>query len=193
MLLKIKKITNSILTLKSVYGSVSESKRSRFLTGFTLIELLLYIAIVSVIIFTIFIFLLMTLQSRIKNQVIAEVEQQGAQVMQLTTQTIRNATLINSPIPGNTSSTLSLNVLDVGKNPTIFDISGETIRIKEGAGTNVPLTSSRVTASGLNFQNLSRTGTPGVIRVQFTLTHINPANKNEYNYSQTFYESASIR
>ena len=65
--------------------------------GFTLIELLLYIAIASIIVFTTASLLRFTLESRVKNQTIAEVEQEGIQVMQLITQTIRNATAISSP------------------------------------------------------------------------------------------------
>ncbi len=136
--------------------------------GFTLIELLLYVSIVGAIIFSVAGFLSLLMQSRVKNQAISEVEQQGVQVMQLVTQTGRNATNINFS--------------------SVFDLSGGTIR-----QNTIALTNSRVVASNLTFQNLSRTGTPGTIRVQFTLTHINPEGRNEYNYSKTFYGSASLR
>ena len=136
--------------------------------GFTLIEPLLYVSIVGAIIFSVAGFLSLLMQSRVKNQAISEVEQQGVQVMQLVTQTGRNATNINFS--------------------SAFDLSGGAIR--ENA---IALTNSRVVASNLTFQNLSHTGTPGTIRVQFTLTHINPEGRNEYNYSKTFYGSASLR
>ncbi len=136
--------------------------------GFTLIELLLYVSIVGAIIFSVAGFLSLLMQSRVKNQTIAEVEQQGVSVMQIITQTGRNATDINFT--------------------TAFDLSSGTIR-----ENTIALTSSRVTASGLTFTNLSRTGTPGTVRVQFTLTHINPSGRNEYDYAKTFYGSASRR
>ena len=136
--------------------------------GFTLIEPLLYVSIVGAIIFSVAGFLSLLMQSRVKNQAISEVEQQGGQFMQLVTQTGRNATNINFS--------------------SVFDLSGGTIR-----ENTIALTNSRVVASNLTFQNLSRTGTPGTIRVQFTLTHINPEGRNEYNYSKTFYGSASLR
>lgn len=154
--------------------------------GFTLIELLLYISIASMIVFTTAYLLQFTLQSRTKNQTIAEVEQQGSQVMQLITQTTRNATVINSPAIGNSAASLSVD-------STVFDLSGGFIRIKEGAGATVNLTSSKVTVSSLNFQNLSRVGTPNIIRISFTVTYINSSGRNEYSFTQNFYGSAGLR
>lgn len=161
--------------------------------GFTLIELLLYVAISSVILLVISLFLQTLLESRIKNQTIAEVEQQGLQVMQMIMQTARNAEVITSPAQGASAASLTLDVITGASDPTILDLSGSSIRIAEGAGSPVALTNLRVTASGLTFQNLSRGGTPGAIRIQFTLTHVNPDGRNEYNFSKTFIGSATLR
>lgn len=136
--------------------------------GFTLIELLLYVSIIGAIIFSVAGFLSLLMQSRVKNQTIAEVEQQGVQVMQIITQTGRNATDINFP--------------------SAFDLSGGVIH-----ENTIALTNSRVDASALTFQNLSRAGTPGTIRIQFTLTHVNSSGRNEYDYTKTFYGTASLR
>jgi len=156
--------------------------------AFTLIELLLYISIAGVMILSISIFLFTVLQSRVKNQTIAEIEQQGTQVMQIITQTIRNSSSIISPSQGNNSTSLEV---DNNGTPTNFDLSGGIIRVNEGMVVN--LTNSRITVSGLDFYNLSQDNTIGTIRIQFTLTHINPAGRNEYNYSKTFYGSASLK
>ena len=161
--------------------------------GLTLIELLLYVSITSIMLLITSLFLLTLLQSRIKNQTIAEVEQQGLQVMQIITQTARNAEAITSPAIGASSSSLTLDVVTGGSDPTIFDLSVGVISIKEGTGSTVPLTNSRITASVLNFQNLSRVNTPGIIRISFTLTHVNPEGRQEYNFSKTFYANASLR
>ena len=153
--------------------------------GFTLIELLLYVAISSVLLLVISFFIFTLLQARIKNQTIAEVEQQGIQVMQLITQTTRNADTINSPTQGASASLLSLNTIIAINNPTVFDVATGVIGIKEGVEAVVPLTNSRVSASAISFFNLSSTSTPGTIRISFTLTHINPSGRNEYNFSKT--------
>ncbi len=136
--------------------------------GFTLIELLLYVSILGAVILSITGFLFILLQSRVKNQTISEVEQQGIHVMQIITQTGRTASSINFT--------------------TAFDLSGGTIR--ENA---IALTNSRVVASALTFTNLSRANTPGTVRIQFTLTHTNPSGRNEYDYNKTFYGTATVR
>ncbi len=161
--------------------------------GFTLIELILYIGLASIILLTTSAFLGTLLESRIKNTTVAEVEGQGVQVMQIMTQTVRNSENINSPSTGASSPTLSLNVIDSGNDPTIFDLSAGTIRIKEGSDPVISLTNSRVQVSNLVFRNLSRASTPGTIEVRFTISHINPENKNVYNYSKTFIGVASVR
>lgn len=161
--------------------------------GFTLIELLLYVAISSSILLVISTFLPTLLESRVKNQTIAEVEQQGIQVMQIITQTIRNADKIDSPTVGASASSLSLNTYVSNLNPTIFDLAAGVIQVSEGVVSPIALTNTRVTASALTFQNLSRVSTPGTLRISFTLTHVNSSGRNEYNFSKTFSSSATLR
>lgn len=161
--------------------------------GFTLVEILLYTALISIMLFVISDFYFLIIKSRVKNQTIAEVEQQAAQVIQIITQTARNADNVTSPGAGGSAAFLTLDVADAAKDSTIFDLSGGAIRVKEKIGAPVILTNSLVVASGLNFQNLSYAGTPGTIRVSFVLSRANPENRNEFNYSKTFYASASLR
>ncbi|MDH3324749.1 MAG: type II secretion system GspH family protein [Candidatus Peregrinibacteria bacterium] len=154
--------------------------------GFTLIELLLYVSISGAIVFSLSTLLMTFLQARIKNQTISEIGEQGVYVMQEITNTIRNANGITSPTPGNTSSALVL----TGATNTTFDLAGGAVRSTQGSTAN--LTSSRIIASNLVFQNVSRIGTTGIIRVQFTLTHLNPEGRNEYEFSRTFLGTAGI-
>ena len=168
-------------------------RRERNSKGFTLIELLLYLGLAAVLLLVISIFLALILRSRVKNQTVAEVESQGVMVMNLISQAIRNAEDINLPAAGASAASLSLDAQGSGNDPTVFDLASGILRVQEGAGGSVPITSPRLTASGINFQNLSRAGTPGTVRIQFTLTNVNPAGKNEYDYSKTFYASASLR
>lgn len=165
----------------------------KFSRGFTLIELLLYVSISSIILLVSIFFLQTLLESRIKNQTITEVEQQGLQVMQLITQTIRNADSVNSPGLGVSAPLLSVNTNTVDFNPTVFDLSHGVIRIKEGAASVVSLTNSRVTVSALSFSNFSRIRTPDSIRIQFTISYLNSVGRNEYNFTKTFTSSATLR
>lgn len=161
--------------------------------GFTLVELLLYAAMLSIIIFSVGIFLSLLLQSRTKNQVIAEVEQQGVLAMQRMTQVVRNSTLINSPATGASGSTLSVTMPQAPSSPTVFALSGGVITMAQGMGATVGLTNNLVSVSGLTFSNLSRAGTVGTVRLQFTITYINNSGRNEYDYSKTFDSDASLR
>ncbi len=161
--------------------------------GFTLVELLLYLSIAASVLLSISVLLSALLQSRVKNQVIAEVNQQGIQALQTLTQLVRNAESITSPAQGVSASSLTLDVVTASKDPTLSDLTSDKIRIKEGTNPYVDLTTSSVTASGLSFYNLSATSTPGTLRIQFTLTYVNPTGRNEYTYSKTFYATATLR
>ncbi|MFA6524370.1 MAG: hypothetical protein WC264_02190 [Candidatus Paceibacterota bacterium] len=162
--------------------------------GYTLIELMLYISLAVGMLLVISIALSTFFDSRIKNQTILEVDQEGMQVMQIITQTIRNANSVNFPIFGTNDTSLSLSVINPALDPTVFALLGNEINIAEGLNPAVSLTNNlRVIASGLLFENLSRNLTPNTIGISFTLSHINPSGRNEYNYSRTFYGSASLR
>lgn len=158
-----------------------------------MIELLLYAGLSSVLLISVSVFMSALLESRVKNQTIAEVEQQGLQAMQIITQTIRNAESINNaPSQGSLRQFLSLNTYSEALNPTVFDLSDGVIRVAEGAESAATLTNSRVIASEFAFQIFSRGNTPGAIRVQFALSYANNFGRNEYNYSKTFIGSASL-
>lgn len=161
--------------------------------GFTLIEVMLYVVIASVMLPAISVFLSTTIESRVKNQTIGEVEQQGMQVMQIISQVIRNGATINTPAIGTSAITLSVDTIVPANNPTILSIVGGVVFIKEGTALAVPLTNSRVTASNISVTNLSRVGTPGTLRIIYTLTHKNPSGRYEYDFSKTFIGTATLR
>ena len=160
--------------------------------GFTLVELILYLAIASLIVVFASVFIHNLLESKVKNQAILEVEEQGVQTLNLITQTIRNAEDINSPAKGDSSSELSLAVSDASKSPTVFDVSQETLRIKEGDSSATALTSNRVWVDEIHFRNLSRDGTPGIVRIELTLSYASEGQTQAYQYSKTFYASAAL-
>ncbi len=161
--------------------------------GFTLIELLLYITIVGILLVSVSVFLGMALQSRIKNQSIIEVNQQGLAIMEYMTQTIRTSTSITSPALGATASNLTVVVPTGALSPTIFDLSGTTLQVKEGAGAAVPLTNSNVQVTSLSFVNVSRSATAKALQISFTLSRTNNNGRNEYTYQKTFTSSVALR
>ncbi len=160
--------------------------------GFTLIELLLYIVMVAVLLTSVTAFFGITIEARIKNQSINEVEDQGAAAMEYITQTIRNATSITVPTAGNTAASLTLVVPTASLSPTIFSLSGTTLQVQEGVGAPVVLNNNDVQVSGLTFKNLAASGTTGTIQVNFTVKRVNAQGRNEYDYQKTFTSSAEV-
>ncbi|HSX18142.1 MAG TPA: type II secretion system protein [Candidatus Saccharimonadales bacterium] len=161
--------------------------------GFTLIELLLYVAIVGSLLVAVSVFFTTTVDARIKNQSIMEVNDQGLNAIEYITETIRNSSSITSPAAGASAATLTLSVPTAGLSPTVFSLSGTTLQVKEGAGAAVTLTNGKVQISALSFKNLTKSGTKGIIQISFTISRVNTAGRNPYDYQKTFIASAALR
>lgn len=161
--------------------------------GFTLIELILYVALVSLLLVALSGVVGMVLSARVKGQSIAEVEQQGLQAMHRITDTLRNAQGVTSPGAGASASSVTVDVLTIANDPTIFNLSSGILQMQEGTTPAVALTNSRVVVSSLTFQNLSQPSTPGSVRIQFTVTYNNNTGRAEYAVSKTFVGTASLR
>ena len=84
-------------------------------------------------------------------------------------------------------------MVDAGLDPTLFDLSGHTIRITEGVGSAIDLTSSNIGVTSLDFQNIPQDLTPDTIKIQYRIEYHNPGLDPRYDYSKTFYGSASLR
>jgi type II secretory pathway pseudopilin PulG len=160
--------------------------------GYTLLELLLYIAIVGALLTSVTFFFGVTLDARVKNQTIVEVNEQGTALIDSITQTIRNSTSITAPTIGTSGASLTLVVPTGALSPTVFSLSSGIVQIKEGAGALTPLNSNKVQVSSLTFKNLSRASTPGSVQISFVMTRLNPNNKNEYDYQKTFTSTAEL-
>lgn len=161
--------------------------------AFTLIEFLIYIGIVGTIVIAASAIAFNIFFVKAKIESIEAVSQNARISMERIANRIRNAEAINSPAPGTSVSTLSLQMADAAYNPTIFDVSGTTLRIQEGAAQAVNLTSSQVLVTNLQFSNISYTDTPGTVRAQMTVRLVNPGNRQEYDFEKTFYTTTNIR
>jgi hypothetical protein len=155
--------------------------------------LLLYVGLVASLLSAIAAFFVVSLEARVKNQTVGEVEESGAAALARITQTLHNARSITTPATSTASTTLTLVTFTTSTNPTVFDLASGTLRIKEGTSTAVALTPHTVTISNLLFQNLSRTSTPGIVRAQFRVTAVNSIGRNEYDDTADFIGSGSLR
>lgn len=160
--------------------------------GFTLIELLLYISLTAVLLITLSIFLSTMISNRTKHQVISEVESSGAQIVSQISTSIRNAAAINNPLQFTNSSSLSLDMITVANNPTIFSAAGGVLTKQEGNAGAINLHSTRISTTNLSFTNMSRDNTPGNIKFTITLEYIG-SGMTDVSYAKTFYGSASLR
>jgi glucosamine 6-phosphate synthetase-like amidotransferase/phosphosugar isomerase protein len=134
-----------------------------------------------------------TLRSRVKNQTITEVEQQGTMAMEAITQSIRNSDSVVAPVAATSSSSLTVASTVPVLNSTVINETSGNIMIAEGASTAVALTTPKFAVTALNFQNLSGALTPGIVKISFTVTYINNSGRNEYDFSKTFTGAASLR
>lgn len=93
-----------------------------------------------------------------------------------------------------TSWTGTTSSAEFSMHATIYTGTGTgAMRIKEGVGAATPLTSSKVQVSGLSVQNLTRAGTPGIVRVNFVISRANTSGRNQYDYQKAFTVSAALR
>ncbi|MDO8517732.1 MAG: prepilin-type N-terminal cleavage/methylation domain-containing protein [bacterium] len=160
--------------------------------GFTFIEVLISIGIIAVLLVTVVSLYFALAHARMKQQVIAEVEEQGQTAMTLLLNTVRNAHSVTSPTPGTSANSLTLVTYATSTTPTVFSVSASTLFIVEDNGLAIALTSPHVVLSNLTFQNLSNTNTLGSLRVQFTLSYAS-STRQDSNYSTVFYGAATVR
>lgn len=162
--------------------------------GFTLVEMILYVAICSLFLLTLSTFLTFLLGARIRSQAIAEVNQQGFQIMHAMTSTIRNGRSVEVPALGSSSSTLSVTTGVPILDPTLFYASSGVLIIKEASNQPIPLTNSRIAVSPLLFENVSSSSSPDrIIRISFTINHTNQSGRYEYTFTKSFTGSATLR
>lgn len=167
-------------------------KIQRTQTGFTLIELLLYVAIIGTLLTAVMGFYGLALDARVKNQAIAEVNQQGSLVLDQITQSIRNASSVTAPAVAGSSSTLTLAVPTASLSPTTYTVNNSVLQITEGSGTAVALTSGDVKVTSVTFNNLTRSGTNGIVQVTITVAYTNTTGRTAYDYQKTFTTSAEV-
>jgi len=164
-------------------------RNRKFLTGFTLIEILLYMGILVTVLVIMIGFLWNIIFGSLKETSYQEVQQNGRFALAKITQEAKKATGINSPLPGSSSNNLSL--LMAAGVTTTFDVVDGKLRITQN-GSSSYLTSDQVIVSNLQFTNLSYFDTPGTIRIEMTIDHINPGARTEYEASINLKSSITL-
>lgn len=160
--------------------------------GFTLVEFIIYIAILATILILISGFLWTIVLGNIKETSYREVQQNGRFALTKISQGIKKATGIISPTAGNSDISLYLQMADPSLNPTIFEVDNGKLITTQGTSGSYELTTDQVIVSSLQFTNLSYENTPGTIKIEMQIDHINPGNRMEYQASVNLKSSISL-
>ena len=181
--------------LPRIHAAVNRSNTMRLQknAGFTLLEMLLALGIAATVLLAASALLGTTLEARVRAQTAQEVHEQGLLTLHSMLQASRNAENIIAPAAGSIGTSLSLDVIATALDPTIFSLSWGALNITEGLSAAEPLTNSRIRLLGFTAENLSRPGTPGTVRIQFTAENVNPSGRSEYTFQETFTGSAALR
>lgn len=163
--------------------------------GFTLVEVIIYIAFVSIVATVYVTYAVDVLTSVQKARLQQEVQQNARLAMERMLQEIRAAEGINvgSSTFGSHPGMLSLATATPATNPTVFDVSGGVLRMTQGVGAAVPLTSDTFDVTNLVFSNLSISNRTTNIRVSLTLEHPNPENNEVFDASTVMRGAAAVR
>ncbi|MDO8265302.1 MAG: hypothetical protein Q7T34_02950 [Candidatus Parcubacteria bacterium] len=160
--------------------------------AFTLIELTIYLAITGTILFLMTGFLWNIIFGSTKETSYQEVRYSSRFAMDKMVGEIRKAQAVNFPLPGASLNSISLSMPDSGLNPTIFEITDGYLTITQGAGAPVKLTADAVFVNNLLFTNLSYPLSPEIVRIEMSVSHLNPENLNEYNAELDLKSSAVL-
>lgn len=134
--------------------------------GTTLVELLIFLVVLSIVIAMALPMLFAATESRLLQQTIAVVEQNGTQVLQNATLHIRQAERILSPAIGQTGSVLALQTASGTLHPTIIGVSSGNIVLIEG--TEIELISSpQVAIQNFVVRNTSTSATRQSVSITF--------------------------
>ncbi len=121
----------------------------------SIIETMLYVALLAIIMGILMTFLVNILRREAKVATIMEVNQNARFALEKMDATIRNSKDATSPTDGGgTGSTLSLTMANPAISPTVFELTGGVLTMKQGADAAVPITSASVKVTNLTFTNL---------------------------------------
>ncbi|MFH1546937.1 MAG: prepilin-type N-terminal cleavage/methylation domain-containing protein [bacterium] len=160
-------------------------------SGMSLVEVMLYISISTIIMITLSYFMFTVIKTRVKSQTITEVDYQGNQAIYLIAEKIRNSKSVSLPIPHQSSDSITLITFEETNNPTVFSLIDGKVFLSEGTSDPIQITSNRVTITKLDISNISDDSR--IFRIDLEVTHRNPENIIEYNFTESFTGSAAIR
>lgn len=174
----------------SGYSQILNSKN-----GFTLIELLIYIAIFAIILTAFMAVFLQVLRIQGRQAATTEVMNQSQFLMQRIQQLVRESDGINMTA-GVSTSTLTLTFASSSLNPTVVRLNNNIIKLKQGSGTELDLSSSKVSIDKLDFikYNLPPLGgnpNKGLVSIEIKISYADGINNPQLQFSQIVRSAAA--
>ncbi len=161
--------------------------------AFTLIEFLIYFSMLVILLLIVTSVLFQILTNNTKLETVEEISHSARMAIEQITSRIQSAQSINTPTMGQSASSLSLSFTESAQNPTVFDVEGGVLRIKEGSSAAIAISTDEVIISSISFANVSYPDTPGTIRITLTAESASTALGQEYTHTETFYTTATLR
>mgnify|MGYP000703373839 CR=1 FL=1 len=162
-------------------------------SGFTLVEFVIYFGLIGLVMTGVVGFMLDYMRSYNKAIVISRTEQEARFGLARVLRAVRQATRVNdgSSVFGSASGVLSLDVPSAQATPTVFDLSGGALRIKEGAGAATALTSGEVVVRSLRFAKDGNGN--AAITIEMTVGYASPSSDPLLSYAVSASGTAVIR
>jgi len=163
--------------------------------AFSLVEFILYFALIGIVISAIMGFAIDVIKTRSKTAVLAEVQQNARFGLQRVLQSVRQASALNvgASTLDSDNGVLSLSMLAASNTPTVFDLSGGSLRIKEGSGAATPLTTPSVSVTKLRFTKDNLDGNGTAITTELTVSWKGTNTDQAFVYVTTASSTAVIR
>ncbi len=156
-------------------------------SGFTLIETLLYIAISATVLLSTVYFINILLSARVKNQMVTEVEDQGARMMTIIADEIRTGSHVTVLSP------TSLSIQSLSGATSLITLNGTDLDSIQN-GVSQPLNAAPVEVNAVYFgEKEGSSNSYQSIEFGITLTTANPGGRQEFSYQRTFLDAATLR
>lgn len=163
--------------------------------GFTMIEFIVYFFILGIVMTAVTSFTLDIMETRARVRLAAEVEQNMRLSTQRIMRAIRTAKRLNvgSSTFGDANGVLSLEMEGASVNPTVFDLASGTLRMTEGVGASVPLTTTDVVVEKFWVERDNLPHGTKAVSIQLKVKSLNPAGGKPFEYVSSTSSTAVLR
>lgn len=153
-----------------------------------MVELLVYVTLSTFVLLSLGSFVSLIIKTKNHHKVVKEVNVQGERIARKISDKVRTSFEIVDPEAGQSDNWLIVKPEEESDNIMIYQ-SNEKICLENLNDEEVCWSNSRVRATELNFQNLSRPETKGSVKFTFKLS----SKKGRTDYSQDFTSATTIR